>query len=312
MSGGGGIIRKIGSLGGNLVKSVTPGSALGSVVGSLGGVGEVLGPAIQLGAGANPLGVFGASLGSRVLKDFTSAGGDRYNPVFVDSSGKVIYAKPGVNYGSSTYRLGKKALNADPYFIQGSKGIYNLLPELSRLYGNKDVKNMPGTNSYNVYQSIYDRMAGDTLAQQELASRYGPQTFTPTASTGFRDQINLLDEEKYLDRDIRRAAIEAREAGNLGPIQYVDWGFGKGAVTRKNPWEALSNYAGKKSNPFFMAFDPQSLNAQSPETQIIVPDKITTPTSTRTASSTSTSAATDKASGGIIELMKNKQTFGKD
>ncbi len=43
------------------------GKALGSAVGALGGAGNVLGPAIQLGYGASPYGVFGSALGGQIL-----------------------------------------------------------------------------------------------------------------------------------------------------------------------------------------------------------------------------------------------------
>lgn len=347
---GGGIVKKIGSLGGSLLN---PGNVIGSVVGSIGGIGEVLGPAIQLGAGANPLGVFGASLGSRVLKDFAAAGGDKRNPIFVSSTGDVIYATPGADYGSSTYRLGKKALDADPYFIEGSKGIYNLLPELSTVYGDKPTARLEGTSSYNVYQNIYNRMSGDELAQQRLAERYGPKTLDlgwsrtkaldPTLARlksnriGGYDFTYARDTElpSYLMNDLRRTAKEretallatlpswdptkfenrqaynaARQAAITGynpeDMQYVDWGFGKKA-TKKSPWEAVANYAAKKSNPFFIAFDPKTGQA------------VTTPAEgTATAEGTSSEAATTgtttegKAAGGIVDLMRNKTRFGKE
>lgn len=368
MSGGGGVLKSIGktigSVGGSVVKGITPGNAIGSVVGSLGGVGEVIGPAIQLGAGANPLGVFGASLGSKVLKDFIDSGGDKKKPVFVDSMGNIVYATPGADYGSSTYKMGKKALDADPYFIEGSKGIYNLLPELSKLYGNKETNRLKGATSYRVYQNIYNRMADDELAQQRLAERYGPKTLDVswTKAKGLDPSLARLPSDvitaydltykrdpelnfpTYLRRDLYAAAKEQEQAllkslptwdyaakmreynaaKNIQPyldaygqykknraaavaafdptdIQYVDWGFGRQA-TKKSPWEEVANYAARKNNPFFIAFDP---NTGQP---VAAPAE-----SAAGATTTGTAApAEGKASGGIVELMKNKRKFGKE
>ena len=51
------------------------GRALGSGIGALGGAGNVIGPAIQLGYGASPLGVFGSSLGGQIIGNMMSGGG---------------------------------------------------------------------------------------------------------------------------------------------------------------------------------------------------------------------------------------------
>ena len=117
----GGIGGALKSVGNAVGSSLSVGNAVGSALGSVGGLGSVLGPAVQLASGANPLGVFGASMGSQLAKQYVGAGGDRKNPIYVTSTGEPIYATQGYDYGSNTYRIGKKALDADPYFIEGSK-----------------------------------------------------------------------------------------------------------------------------------------------------------------------------------------------
>lgn len=364
MAGGGGIGKLVKSVGGSLVN---PGNALGSVVGSIGGVGSVLGPAIQLASGANPLAVFGASLAGEVGKSFIAAGGDEDKPIFVDSNGNVIYATPGADYGSSTYRLGKKALDADPYFIEGNKGIYNLLPELANVYGSKATDRLAGTSSYNVYQNIYNRMVGDELAQQRLAELYGPKTlelgWSPTKGLDKKTLARLksgrikgydftysrdVELPTYSMKDLRRTAKEretdlfrtlpkwdpnlyadkkAYKAAKNEMIAgydpedmlYVDWGFGKKA-TKKSPWEAVANYAAKKDNPFFLAFDPntgETVAVPNPEAATgpaTEPAPVAESAGIAGASSspTTAAAATPMASGGIINLMRHKTRFGKE
>ena len=66
--GGGGVGKAVsGAVGG-------VGNAVGSAVGSMGGVGQVLGPAIQLASGASPFGVFGSALASQMLSNSFGGG----------------------------------------------------------------------------------------------------------------------------------------------------------------------------------------------------------------------------------------------
>lgn len=277
------------------------GGMIGSAVGSLGGVGKVIGPAIQLGSGANPLGVFGASLASEVIGNSLSGGGGGSGSNTGVTPGQNnmqnVYAQPGYNYGANTYNINKAPVDASKYFITGDKGVYNLLPQLAPLYGDQATNRLPGTSSYNVYQNIYNKMAGDTKAQQALASAFGPQTFTPTAGP-YRGLNSITS--PYIQSDLRRsineqlrgvgvpkqpimpnafnspmeyanAVRQAREQSRQdrlnkinAPIQYVDWGFGPGATSKSSPWESLANYAGTKNNPFFVPFAPTNNTGVTP------------------------------------------------
>ena len=345
MAGGGKLLKKIGNLGGSVLN---PGNVVGSVVGSLGGVGEVIGPAIQLGAGANPLGVFGASLGSKVLQSYTDAGGDTRRILFIDSNGNPVYATPGADYGSTTYSLGKKALDADPYFIEGSKGIYNLLPELAKVYGDKPTARLEGTSSYNVYQTIYDRMAEDALAQQRLAERYGPKTLDlgwsrtktldPTLARLKSNKIGGYDFTyardtqlpSYLMNDLRRTAKE-REAALLATLPSWDPtkfenrqaynAARQAAITGYNPEDmqyvdwGFGSKATKKSP--WEAVATYAAKRNNPFFIAFDPNTgqtVATPAEGATTAGTTTGTATTegKAAGGIVDLMRNKTRFGKE
>lgn len=180
MSGGGFGLGSIGSTLGKVAGSaLKPVNLAGSAIGSMGGVGGVLGPALQLAGGANPLGVFGSSLAGEVLKGYTKSGGSADKPVFVDAAGKPIYAQRGYNYGANTYRVGNNPFNASNYFISGDKGVYNLLPMLGGLYGDNDYERKTGTSSYNIYNDIYNRMADDAAAQKAFSERFGVKELNP-------------------------------------------------------------------------------------------------------------------------------------
>ncbi len=197
MSGGGFGLGNIGGALGNVVGSaIKPMNAIGSAVGSLGGAGSILGPAIQLAGGANPLGVFGASLGSQVLNDLRKSGGSADRPNFIDATGNMIYADPSFDYGKNTYAARGKPLDTSRYFISGERGMYNLLPKLGDIYLDSPVaKNLapqkffqnPANAKYRLsdydragqaYNSIFNAMADDAKAQTEFSSRFGPKTFT--------------------------------------------------------------------------------------------------------------------------------------
>lgn len=180
MSGGGFGLGSIGSTIGKVAGSaLKPVNLAGSAIGSMGGVGGVLGPALQLAGGANPLGVFGSTLAGEALKGFTEKGGSADKPVFVDSTGNPIYAQRGYNYGANTYKVGKNPFDASNYFISGDKGVYNLLPMMGSLYGDKKFAAQPGTASYNIYQNIYDKMADDAAAQKAFSERFGVKELNP-------------------------------------------------------------------------------------------------------------------------------------
>lgn len=190
MSGGGFGLGSIGSTLGKVAGSaLKPVNLAGSAVGSLGGVGSVLGPALQLAGGASPLGVFGSSLAGEVLKGYTKSGGSADRPVFVDAAGKPVYAQRGYNYGANTYKVSNNPFDASNYFISGDKGVYNLLPMLGGLYGDKQLTARTGTSSYNLYNDIYNRMADDAAAQKAFSSRFGVKEINPMDFMS-RDQRN--------------------------------------------------------------------------------------------------------------------------
>lgn len=226
MSGGGGF--GLGSIGSTLGKvagsALKPVNIAGSAIGSMGGVGSVLGPALQLAGGASPLGVFGSSLAGEVLKGYTEKGGSADKPVFVDAAGNPIYAQRGYNYGANTYKVSNNPFDASKYFISGDKGVYNLLPMMGSLYGDKKFAAQPGTASYNIYQSIYDKMADDAAAQKAFSERFGVK------------EINPMD---YMSRDQRQAYTQGITPSLMAKTRFLpnsgaarNLGFGqRGPIT---------------------------------------------------------------------------------
>lgn len=225
MSGGGFGLGSIGSTLGNVVGgALKPVNLAGSAVGSLGGVGSVLGPALQLAGGASPLGVFGSSLAGEVLKGYTKSGGSADKPVFVDAAGKPIYAQRGYNYGANTYKVSNNPFDASRYFITGDKGVYNLMPMLGGLHGDEEYERKLGTSSYNIYNDIYGRMADDAAAQKMFSERFGVK------------ELNPLD--FMADRNVRRAYTQGYTPtgkGGYEPRSASPSMRGKGAVNAAKP-----------------------------------------------------------------------------
>lgn len=228
-----------------------------------GTVGKVLGTAGSIALGTNPLVAVGSTLAGGALQNAFSGG---------NNSATV---QPGVNYGSNTYTIGGNPYDASKYFITGDKGVYNMLPELGNLYGSNTTNALPGTTSYNVYNSIYNKMEGDAAAQAALAKAYGPQTFTPAVNkSGFGGGPRMFQGftgPNYLRKDIQNAYNEQKDAYRLGnkglhgetkpvftpkPIQYSNFGFSEKANTMDNPLNALADYAASQKNAFFVPFAP--------------------------------------------------------
>lgn len=291
----GGIGKGLGSIGGafgNVVgNAIKPMNAIGSAVGSLGGAGNVLGPAIQLAGGANPLGVFGASLGSQLLNDLRKSGGSADRPNFIDAAGNMIYADPTFNYGKNTYSAAGKPIDASRYFISGEKGMYNLLPKLGDIYLDQQVAQRfapkkffqnPANAKYGLtnferasqaYNDIFNAMKEDAKAQTEFSSRYGPKTasFNP---------LNFVDKTtqslpSYIRGDlfsVLKNQFSNPYTNTRGrnpfidpvPVTYHDFGFGPDAMTLENPYEALANYAQAQNNPFFVGYKPAPTPAPAP------------------------------------------------
>jgi hypothetical protein len=140
-----------------------------------GGVGKVLGTAASIAMGRNPLMAFGSTLGSSILENaFAGGGGGGGN---AGGGSTPQYALPGYNYGTNTYTLDGKPYDASKYFITGDKGVYNLLPMLGEAYKDPTKTDMT-TGSYNTYQTIYNKMAGDAAAQAAFSKAYAPQSYT--------------------------------------------------------------------------------------------------------------------------------------
>lgn len=225
MSGGGFGLGNIGSSLGKIAGSaLKPVNLAGSAVGSLGGVGSVLGPALQLAGGASPLGVFGSSLAGEVLKGYTKSGGSADKPIFVDAAGKPIYAQRGYDYGANTYRVSNNPFNASNYFISGDKGVYNLLPMLGGLYGDEDYERKLGTSSYNIYNDIYGRMADDAAAQKLFSQRFGVKELNP---------LDFMTDRRVKDAYTR--GYHATGKGGMEPPSASSMRGGKGAVNASRP-----------------------------------------------------------------------------
>lgn len=274
----GGIGKGLGSIGGALGSvvgnAIKPMNAIGSAVGSLGGAGSVLGPAIQLAGGANPLGVFGASLGSQILSDLTKSGGSVDRPNFIDASGNMIYADPSFNYGKNTYSAAGKPLDASKYFLSGEKGMYNLLPRLGDIYLDHSVAQHlapqkffqnPANAKYKLtnferasqaYNNIFNAMSNDAKAQAEFSSRFGPKTFTYNLNAARPNLPPFLENnqarlQQYLN-DPRNAGIKQqyeayREGSGQNLPSYIRGDLFSIMKQQQNNYLSQAN---RNANPF--------------------------------------------------------------
>jgi hypothetical protein len=140
-------------------------------------VGKALGTVGSIAMGTNPLLAVGSTIAGSALQN-AFAGGGGSSP---SAGGGTTpqYALPEYNYGAKTYTYGGNPYDASKYFITGDKGVYNLLPMLGDAYNDPNKKDMT-TGSYNTYQTIYDKMAGDAAAQAAFAKAYAPQSYTYT------------------------------------------------------------------------------------------------------------------------------------
>ena len=259
-------------------------SAPANIINSIPVVGPIAGPAFNIATG-NYLGAAGQIAGNAAMGSYgggggSSGGGGAANggiPAYgsTDASGNAIPATPGFNYGANTYTYGDQPYDASKYFVSGNKGVYNVLPELGNMYS-PEAQAAPGTSSFNAYQNIYGKMAGDELAQANLQKSFNPgmlsvapvnNTYAPIgdfnpATTPYAGaQANLPD---YLKQDIQSAYGEYQpQAQSSGasylPIQHADFGFGSGDQTYK-----LAQYAAQNKNPFFQAY-AEPTNTAAPQ-----------------------------------------------
>ena len=240
-----------------------------TIAGSLPVVGPIAGPIAGAITGG-PVGFAKAVAGQAIQGNYRGGGGGGGGggaPTYgaTDASGNLIPATPGFNYGANTYTYDDKPYDASKYFVSGNKGVYNVLPELGNMYS-PEAQGAQGTSSFNAYQNIYGKMAGDELAQANLQRSFNPgmlsvapvnNTYKPIgdfnpATTPYAG--GRADLPNYLQEDIKSAYGEyqpqAQSSGSSYlPIQYADFGFGSEDQTYK-----LAQYAAQNKNPFFQAF----------------------------------------------------------
>jgi hypothetical protein len=246
-------------------------SAPATIAGAIPGVGKVLGPVVG-GITGGPVG-FATSLAGQALQGNYGGGGGGGGssgsiPTYgtTDASGNLVPATPGFNYGTNTYTYGDQPYDASKYFVTGNKGVYNVLPELGNLYS-PETQAQQGTSSFNAYQNIYGKMAGDPLAQANLQKTFAPGllSVSPQQAGGYKPIGDFnpattpyaggrADLPSYLQEDIKSAYGEympQAQSSNASylPIQYADFGFGSEDQTYK-----LAQYAAQNKNPFFQAF----------------------------------------------------------
>jgi hypothetical protein len=246
---------------GGAVKSVAkvvtaPANIVGSALGKVPVVGPILGPAASIAMGGNPFTAIGGGLFNAATGGFGGGGGGGSSGSTAPDAGGTTtptYAAPGFNYGANTYTYGDKPYDASKYFVEGNKGIYNLLPQLGGLYGDTSVQQRAGAPSANLYGDILTniRMNQDTLAEQNLQKNFGLQTYNPNmdAPTTLNKDFTAPD---YLKSDIQNALGEYYPGGQGSgtvPVNYADFGFGAGDTITK-----LAQYARQQNNPFFVPF----------------------------------------------------------
>jgi hypothetical protein len=259
----------------SVAKAVTsPANIIGSAVNQIPVIGPIAGP-ITSAVLAPPGFGLAAGLSSAAFNAATGAysgggggGGGGGSPTYgtTDASGNIVAPPAGFNYGANTYTYDNQPYDASKYFVQGNKGVYNVLPELGNLYS-PETQAQQGTSSFNAYQNIYGKMAGDPLAQANLQRTFAPGmlSVSPQQAGGYKPIGDFnpatspyaggrADLPGYLAEDIKSAYGEympqAQSSGaSYLPIQYADFGFGSEDQAYK-----LAQYAAQNKNPFFQPF----------------------------------------------------------
>ena len=244
---------------------------ISSIAGAIPVVGPIAGPVAGFITGG-PLGAATSIAGQALTGGYSGGGGGGGSsggvPTYgaTDASGSLIPATPSFDYGSSAYTYGGAPYDASKYFVQGNKGVYNVLPELGNMYS-PEAQAQQGTTSYGAYQNIYGKMAGDPLAQANLQKTFAPGMLSvaPQQAGGYKPIGDFnpattpyaggrSDLPEYLAEDIKSAygeympQAQSSQASYL-PIQYADFGFGAGDKTYE-----LAKYAAQNKNPFFTPF----------------------------------------------------------
>ena len=256
----------------SVVETVTkPASIVGGALGQVPVVGPVLGPVAEIAMGGNPYLAIAGGVANAATGGFRSGGGGGGGssiPTYgtTDASGNIVAPPAGFSYGANTYTYDNQPYDASKYFVQGNKGVYNVLPELGNLYS-PETQAQQGTSSFNAYQNIYGKMAGDPLAQANLQRTFAPGmlSVSPQQAGGYKPIGDFnpatspyaggrADLPGYLAEDIKSAYGEympqAQSSGaSYLPIQYADFGFGSEDQAYK-----LAQYAAQNKNPFFQPF----------------------------------------------------------
>ena len=238
-----------------------------SIAGSLPVVGPIAGPVAGYITGG-PLGAAKAIAGSALTGGYSGGrGGGGGAPTYgaTDASGALAAPPPGFSFGSDLYSYGGEPYDASKYFVQGNKGVYNVLPELGNMYS-PEAQAAQGTSGFNAYQNIYGKMAGDELAQANLQKTFSPGMLSVAPQGGAYKPIGdfnpattpyaggRADLPGYLAEDIKSAYGEFQpqaQSSNASylPIQYADFGFGE-----KDKAYELAQFARRENNPFFQPF----------------------------------------------------------
>jgi hypothetical protein len=239
-----------------------------TVASSIPVVGPIAGPVAGYITGG-PMGAAKVIAGTALTGGYSGGGGGGGGgaPTYgaTDASGALAAPPPGFSFGSDLYSYGGEPYDASKYFVQGNKGVYNVLPELGNMYS-PEAQAAQGTSGFNAYQNIYGKMAGDELAQANLQKSFSPGMLSVAPQSGAYKPIGdfnpattpyaggRADLPNYLQEDIKSAYGEyqpqAQSSGSSYlPIQYADFGFGE-----KDKAYELAQFARRENNPFFQAF----------------------------------------------------------
>jgi hypothetical protein len=242
----GGVVSGIGNAIGSVVNPIS------TIAGSIPVIGPIAGPAAGFLTGG-PLGGLSSIAGQALTGGYSGGGsGGGTTP---SSGNSTPYYSPTYNYGANSYTVDNNPFDTSKYFVQGSKGTYNLLPQLANLY-DPATQQRAGAPSANIYNDVLSqmRMNQDTLAEQNFTKNFGLQSFNPSSITTTVPQD--FSGPDYLRSDIQNALGEYYPKGQgsgVVPVNYADFGFKQGDTLQH-----IANYAKQQNNPFFMPYAPGS------------------------------------------------------
>ena len=261
----GGAVESVVDIGSDIIGGV--GGAVNNVVQQIPGIGPVLGPAAGIALGQNPISAFGSSLTGQLINNSGGGGGGG------GGSSTPTYAQPNINYGNNTYAFGDSKLNANPYFISGDKGVYNLLPALgqinagqsqmqyspSRLGRNPDRANQKFSSigaqgsytPYEAHQDILAQMANDPTALAAYNKAYSPTALSPKIPLPGGHGLPIGQPNP-------NSPLGQFHANNPNPYgnQYVNFGLNKPIPNQPElNYNRLASYAAENKNPFFLPYE---------------------------------------------------------